>query len=58
VSETLAWVLIATWIVISLLSVGYYTLAGNPSPYRPAWYRLGSMVTEITAVWLALRVIF
>jgi hypothetical protein len=56
-NQLLAWILLITWGVWSLLSLGYYSFAGEKMPWRPWWYRLGGLICEVTFVWLALRLV-
>jgi hypothetical protein len=55
--QALAWVLLVTWGIWSLLALGYYGLAGETQPWRPLWYRIGGAICEVVFVWLALRVV-
>lgn len=55
--QLLAWILLITWGVYSLLALGYYGLSGRQMPWRPWWYRICGVICEVAFIWLALRVV-
>jgi hypothetical protein len=53
---TLGWVILASWVVWSAMTVGY-ELAGRKLPRKPIPFLVVGAFFEVAAVWLALKVI-